>query len=256
LPKIIGKIEFKDVHFGYERGKEVIKGVSFSIAPGEIIGLIGRSGAGKSTIINLLSRFYEVNSGEILIDGYSIDKIDISQLRENMGIVMQESFLFNASIAENIAYGINNASFSDIVDAAKAAYAHEFILRKPDGYDTLVGDSGERLSGGEKQRISIARAILHNPPVLILDEATSSVDSTTEEYIQKGIMKLIKGRTTIAIAHRLSTLKNADRLIVLSEGKIAEMGSHDELIELDGIYAELVKVHSQRNTLQSVVWDG
>ena len=256
LPQIHGKIEFRNVHFSYERGKEVIKGASFTIVPGEVIGLIGRSGAGKSTIINLLTRFFEPDSGEILIDGTPLDKIKLTQLRANMGIVMQEPFLFNASITENIAYGMEHASFSEVIEAARAAYAHDFIVRKPDGYDTLVGDSGERLSGGEKQRIAIARAILHNPPILILDEATSSVDATTEKHIQDAIARLIKGRTTIAIAHRLSTLRNADRLIVLSEGKVAECGTHDELLHMQGIYAELVQSHTQMNALQSVMWGG
>lgn len=256
LPSIKGAIEFHDVRFSYERGKEVIKGLNFSIAPGETIGLVGRSGAGKSTIINLLSRFYEPDSGQINVDGLPIEKIELSQLRANMGIVMQEPFLFNATIAENIAYGMNHVSFKDVVEAARAAHAHEFIIRKPDGYDTLVGESGERLSGGEKQRVSIARAILHNPPILILDEATSSVDATTEKQIQEAIARLIEGRTTIAIAHRLSTLRNADRLIVINEGKIAEIGNHDELVRNNGIYADLVQSHTKINELQSVMWGG
>ena len=256
LSSIKGEIEFQNVHFSYEQGKEVIRGVSFKIAPGEIIGLIGRSGAGKSTIINMISRFFVPQSGKILIDGVEIDKIKLHQLRKSMGIVMQEPFLFNATIAENIAYGNENVSFSKIVEAAKAAHAHDFIIRKPEGYDTIVGECGVRLSGGEKQRISIARAILHNPPILILDEATSSVDATTEKHIQEAISNLIRGRTTIAIAHRLSTLRNADRLIVLSGGKVAEIGTHDELMGLNGIYADLVGSYTQANMLQSVMWGG
>jgi ATP-binding cassette subfamily B protein len=173
-----------------------------------------------------------------------------------MGIVLQEPFLFNATIAENIAYGIDNASFGEIIDAAKSAYAHEFIINKPDGYDALIGDGGEKLSGGEKQRIAIARAILHNPPILIMDEATSSVDALTEQNIQKAISELIRGRTTIAIAHRLSTLRNADRLIVLDNGAIAETGTHDELFEMDGLYASMVRSHTQTHALKSVVWEG
>ncbi len=254
LPSIKGHIEFRDLHFSYERGKEVIKGLSFSISPGETIGLIGRSGAGKSTIINLLTRFFEPDSGEILIDGVAIKNLKLSQLRSSIGLVMQEPFLFNLSIAENIAYGTEHASFKEIVEAAKAAYAHEFIIRKKDGYDTLVGETGERLSGGERQRIAIARAILHNPPILVLDEATSSVDATTEKHIQEAINGLIRGRTTIAIAHRLSTLRNAHRLVVLSEGKLAEIGTHDELLENKGIYADLIKSHTEMNALQSVMW--
>ncbi|HEX3018915.1 MAG TPA: ABC transporter ATP-binding protein [Chitinispirillaceae bacterium] len=256
LNKIRGKIEFRNIHFSYERGKEVIRGLYFNITPGEIIGLVGRSGAGKSTIINLLIRFFEPDSGSILVDGIPVDKMKIEQLRSNIGIVMQEPFLFNGTIAENIAYGMENVSFDRILQAARAAYAHEFIVNKPDGYDTMVGEGGERLSGGEKQRIAIARAILHDPPILILDEATSSVDASTEQHIQNAISNLIKGRTTIAIAHRLSTLRNADRLMVLSEGKIAETGTHDELIELDGIYAEMVRSYNSVNALQSVVWGG
>jgi ATP-binding cassette subfamily B protein len=254
IEKIKGEIEFKNVHFSYEQGKEIIKGISFTIKSGEVIGLVGKSGSGKSTLINLLSRFYNPDSGIINIDGNPLKKIKLAQLRNNMGIVMQEPFLFNASIAENIAYGMENASFKEIIEAAKIAYAHEFIIRKPDGYDTLIGESGIRLSGGEKQRIAIARAILHNPPILILDEATSSVDTSTEEHIQNAIASLIKGRTTIAIAHRLSTLRNADRLIVLSDGKIIESGSHDELIAAQGSYAGMVRSYSQMNALQSVIW--
>lgn len=218
LAQVKGEITFNNVHFSYEQGKEIIKGISFTIKPGEVIGLVGKSGSGKSTLINLLSSFYLPDSGQILLDNVPLQKMVLSQLRKNMGIVMQESFLFNASIAENIAYGMENASFKEIVEAARIAYAHEFIIRKPDRYDTLIGESGIRLSGGEKQRIAIARAILHNPPILILDEATSSVDTSTEQHIQSAIAQLIKGRTTIAIAHRLSTLRNADRLIVLADG--------------------------------------
>ncbi|NLD99912.1 MAG: ABC transporter ATP-binding protein [Fibrobacter sp.] len=251
-----GEIEFRNVHFSYEQGKEVIKGVSFKIRPGEMVGLVGRSGSGKSTLINLITRFYDPDSGEILIDGIPLKKLSLEQLRKNIGIVMQEPFLFNGTIAENIAYGTESVEFGEIIKAAKAAYAHNFIIGKQDGYDTLVGDSGENLSGGEKQRIAIARAIIHNPPVLILDEATSSVDAITEKQIQHAIETLTVNRTTIAIAHRLSTLRNADRLIVLSDGMIAEVGSHDELLEKNGIYAELVNSYSAINDLQSVMWGG
>jgi ATP-binding cassette subfamily B protein len=254
LNQVMGEVEFKNVHFSYEQGKEIIKGVSFKIAPGEMIGLVGQSGAGKSTIINLLTRFNDPDAGEILLDGEKIQDINLMQIREACGIVLQEPFLFSASIAENIAYGADHYSMSQVIDAAKAAQAHEFIMSKSDGYDTLVGDGGERLSGGEKQRIAIARAIFNNPPILILDEATSSVDTTTERHIQDAINQLVKGRTTIAIAHRLSTLKNADRLIVLSEGRIAEMGTHDELLKGNGIYSNMVKAHSEKEHLQSVIW--
>jgi ATP-binding cassette subfamily B protein len=228
--------------------------MSMKIEPGEVIGLVGKSGAGKSTVINLITRFFEPDSGELLIDGVPVKNLDLAQLRTNMGIVMQEPFLFNATIAENIAYGLEQASFDDIVAAAKAAYAHDFIVRKDDGYDTMVGESGAKLSGGEKQRIAIARAILHNPPILILDEATSSVDATTEQHIQEAIAKLIRGRTTIAIAHRLSTLRNADRLVVIDDGKIVESGSHDELMKKQGVYAKMADSYSQITALRSVIW--
>ncbi|MFP4012696.1 MAG: ABC transporter ATP-binding protein [Chitinispirillaceae bacterium] len=251
LPGIRGQVEFRDVHFSYERGKEVIKGVSFNIKQGEVIGLVGRSGAGKSTIINLLSRFFEPDSGEILVDGMPIDKIKLAQLRKSLGIVLQDPFLFNATIAENIAYGLDNAGFKEIMEAAKAAYAHDFIVSKPDGYDTIVGEGGVCLSGGEKQRIAIARAVLHNPPILILDEATSAVDASTEMHIQEAISSLIRGRTTIAIAHRLSTLRNADRLMIVDNGKIAEIGTHEELMAREGIYAELASSYNKMNTLQN-----
>lgn len=254
--KINGRIEFRNVRFSYERGKEILKGLTFDAAPGDVIGLVGRSGTGKSTIINLLIRFFEPDHGSIYIDGVALQKIDPAKLRSNIGVVMQEPFLFNASIAENIAYGLENISFSKIVNAARAAYAHEFIINKPNGYDTLIGDCGERLSGGEKQRIAIARAILQDPPILILDEATSSVDVCTEQHIQSAISNLIKGRTTIAIAHRLSTLSIADKLIVLSDGQVVESGTHDELLAYDGMYAEMVRSYNQINSLQSVVWGG
>ena len=207
LPKMRGKVEFKDVEFGYDKSKPVIKRVNFSVKPGEMIGLVGKSGAGKTTIINLVCRFFEVNKGLLEIDNIDIKKIRLEDLRGKIGIVLQESFLFNGSIMENIAYA------------------------KPDGYDTIVGERDSKLSGGEKQRISIARAILHDPKILILDEATSSVDIETERQIQEAISRLVKGRTTFAIAHRLSTLRNADRLIVMDDGKIIEVGNHAELMQ-------------------------
>ena len=254
IPKIKGKISFKDVRFSYERGKEVIKGVSFDIEEGEMIGLVGKSGVGKSTTINLICRFYDVDSGMITIDGHPMQKLHLADLRNQIGMVMQEPFLFDATIIENISYGRTDASFDEIVVAAKAARAHEFILQKEDGYDTVVGERGVKLSGGEKQRIAIARAILHDPPILILDEATSSVDTETEREIQDAMAALIKGRTTVGIAHRLSTLRNANRLIVLDDGKVAEIGTHDELLKSDGIYARLVKVQSQLNEIKGDVW--
>jgi ATP-binding cassette subfamily B protein len=256
IPRIEGAVIFEDVHYSYERGKEVIKGVSFDIAPGEMVGLVGRSGAGKSTIINLVCRFYDVDSGLIRIDGHPIKEVKLEQLRRQIGMVMQEPFLFNASILENIAYGLPDATFEEIVRAARAAHAHDFIVHKEDGYDTAVGEHGERLSGGEKQRLAIARAILHDPPILILDEATSSVDTETETNIQDGIARLIEGRTTIAIAHRLSTLRNANRLIVLDDGRVAETGTHDELLAGDGIYARLVRMQTELSKIRGRVLDG
>jgi ATP-binding cassette subfamily B protein len=254
IPRIGGEVEFDDVHFSYERGKEIIKGVSFRIEPGEMVGLVGKSGAGKSTVISLICRFYDADSGRILIDGHPVKKVKLEQLRRQIGTVMQESFLFNSSIMENIRYGLPEATFEDVVRAAKAANAHEFILNKEDGYDTVVGERGADLSGGEKQRLAIARAILFDPPILILDEATSSVDTETESKIQEAISNLIRGRTTIAIAHRLSTLRNASRLIVLDDGKLAEIGTHDELLVKDGIYAKLVKLQTELSQVRQEVW--
>jgi len=246
-------VEFKDVRFSYERGKEVMRGISFKIEPGEMIGFVGKSGAGKSTIINLICRFYDVDSGLITIDGHPIKNVRLEDLRRQIGMVLQEPFLFNSTIYDNIHCGSATATLDDVVRAAKAANAHEFILDKEDGYDTYIGEGGAALSGGEKQRIAIARAILYNPPILILDEATSSVDSETEDAIQQATATLISNRTTIAIAHRLATLKHANRLVVIDDGKVAEMGSHDELMAANGVYANLVKVQTEMNRLRGEV---
>jgi ATP-binding cassette subfamily B protein len=243
LPKMEGKVEFKDVEFGYDKSKPVLKGVNLTVEPGEMIGLVGKSGAGKTTMINLVCRFFEVDNGLLEIDSIDLKKIRLEDLRGKIGIVLQDSFLFNSSIMENIAYAKPDATFEEIVEAAKIANAHHFILAKTDGYNTIVGERGNELSGGEKQRISIARAILHNPKILILDEATSSVDIETEKQIQEAISRLVKGRTTFAIAHRLSTLRNADRLVVLDEGKIVEVGNHAELMEKKGVFYKLVQTY-------------
>jgi ATP-binding cassette subfamily B protein len=252
LPRIAGKVEFRDVSFSYEPSKPIIKDLSFTIEPGEMIGLAGHSGAGKSTLINLICRFYDIESGQILIDGHDIQDVSLKSLRDQIGVVLQDPFLFNGPIAENIAYGKPEASLSEIVAAAKAANAHDFILRLPDGYDTPVGERGVRLSGGERQRISIARAILRDPRILILDEATSSMDTETEAQIQEALYRLIQGRTTFAIAHRLSTLKHANRLLIIEKGELAEMGSHDELIAQDGIYARLCHMQTELSKLRAV----
>lgn len=246
---IKGEVRFENVRFGYDKSNPVIKNMSFTAAPGEMIGLVGKSGAGKSTTINLICRFYEPDAGVIKIDGKDYREITLQDMRNQIGVVLQEPFLFNGTIAENIAYGKPGATFDEIMAAARAANAHNFILAKPEGYDTIVGERGSKLSGGERQRVSIARAILHNPRILILDEATSSVDVETEKQIQEAIGRLIEGRTTFAIAHRLSTLRNADRLMVLDKGEIVEMGSHEELMEKKGHFYNLVQTQTAINEI-------
>ncbi|MBT4139407.1 MAG: ATP-binding cassette domain-containing protein [Candidatus Latescibacteria bacterium] len=252
LPRIEGKVEFQDVTFSYEPGKPVLQDLSFTIEAGEMIGLAGHSGAGKSTLINLICRFYDIESGKILIDGHDLQDVSLKSLRDQIGVVLQDPFLFNAPMVENIAYGKPDASLAEIVAAAKTANAHDFILRLPDGYDTPVGERGVRLSGGERQRISIARAILRDPRILILDEATSSMDTETEAQIQEALHRLIQGRTTFAIAHRLSTLKHANRLLIIENGELAEIGSHDELIAQDGIYARLCHMQTELSQIRAL----
>ena len=238
LEHVKGAIELRNIGFRYGN-RAVMRDVNLTIAPGEMIGLVGHSGSGKSTLVNLICRFYDVSEGAIRIDGVDIRSMPISEYRRNIGLVLQEPFLFFGTIAENICYGKPEATREEIVAAARAAHAHEFILRLPQGYDSLVGERGQALSGGERQRISIARALLIDPRILIMDEATSSVDTTTEKEIQKALDNLVQGRTTIAIAHRLSTLRKADRLVVLDRGQIVEVGSHDELMLREGAYYRL-----------------
>ena len=245
MPQMAGNVTFENVRFGYDKSNPVLKGINLDVKPGEMIGLVGKSGAGKSTTVNLLCRFYEADAGSLKVDGVDIKDLALQDLRRHIGIVLQEPFLFNGTVAENIAYGNPNATIEEIMTAARAAHAHEFIVAKPDGYDTQVGEKGAKLSGGEKQRVSIARAILHNPRILILDEATSSVDVDTEKKIQGAIGNLVQGRTTFAIAHRLSTLRNADRLVVLDNGQIVEVGTHAELMEKKGEFFKLVETQTQ-----------
>ncbi|MDR0577438.1 MAG: ATP-binding cassette domain-containing protein [Candidatus Accumulibacter sp.] len=244
LSRVEGRIELRGVGFRYGT-RSVARGVSLAIEPGEMIGLVGHSGSGKSTLVNLICRFYDVSEGAILIDGVDIRSLPVAEYRRNIGLVLQEPFLFFGTIAENIAYGKPEATRAEIVAAARAAHAHEFILRLPHGYDSLVGERGQALSGGERQRISIARALLIDPKILILDEATSSVDTATEKEIQKALDNLVRGRTTIAIAHRLSTLRDANRLVVLDRGGVVEIGGHDELMAREGHYYRLYQAQAR-----------
>ena len=240
-----GNVEFRNVTFHYETEKKnVLTSLNLSVKAGESIALVGPSGGGKTTLCSLIPRFYEVSDGEILLDGKNIKELTLSSLRDNIGVVAQDVYLFSGSIRENIAYGKRNATDEEIIEAARLAGAHEFIMSLPNGYDTYVGERGVKLSGGQKQRVSIARVFLKNPPVLILDEATSALDNESEKLVQESLEKLAHGRTTFTIAHRLTTVRNADRILVLTEDGISESGTHEELVQKGGIYAELYKLYA------------
>jgi len=252
MPHIHGHIQFDQVSFGYERHRPAVKAINMDIQPGEMIGLVGHSGAGKSTLINLLARFYDPDEGTIYLDGVDLRRVQQSDLHRQVGVVLQETFLFDGTVADNIRYANPDATLVDVIRAAKIANAHGFIMGLKEGYDTQVGERGHRMSGGEKQRVAIARAVLHDPRILILDEATASLDTETERQIQEALARLVQGRTTFAIAHRLSTLRHADRLIVLDHGLIAEMGSHEELLRNRGVYHRLVQAQRELSKIRGV----
>ena len=253
IPRFQGHLELKNVSFGYVAHQPVIKNITLDIKPGEMIGLVGHSGAGKSTLIKLMCRFYNVDNGEILIDGINIQKMDLGKLRSQIGYVEQDPFLFSGSVRDNICFGNQKASQEEIIESAINANAHEFIIKLPDAYDTNVGERGNKLSGGERQRIAIARAILHDPRILILDEPTSALDLETEKKIQEALGRLMEGRTTLAIAHRLSTLRDADRLLVLKDGEPIELGTHDELIQQQNEYYRLVQLHANVSSIVGIM---
>ncbi|MBP5235540.1 MAG: ATP-binding cassette domain-containing protein, partial [Bacteroidales bacterium] len=244
LDSFTGSIQIKDVNFSYDNGRQILRDINVDIPKGRTIAIVGESGAGKSTLVDLIPRFYDVTSGSITIDGTDIRDVRMQDLRRLMGYVNQEPILFNDTIFNNIAFGVEGATMEQVIEAAKIANAHDFIMEKEEGYDTNIGDRGSRLSGGQRQRISIARAILKNPPILILDEATASLDTESEKLVQEALDRLMSTRTTIAIAHRLSTIKNSDEILVMHEGKIVERGRHEELIALGGYYKKLNDMQS------------
>lgn len=239
VARLRGEIEFRNVSYGYDDSREILKGINLKVDEGKTFALVGPSGGGKTTICHLIPHFYNVENGQILIDGKEIHDITLASLRRNIGIVQQDIYLFNASIRDNILYGRLDATEDEVIEAAKRANIHDYIMSLDEGYDTVIGERGVRLSGGQKQRLCIARVFLKNPPILILDEATSALDNTTEILIQQALDELCKGRTTLVVAHRLSTIKNADEIAVISEGNIIEQGTHDELVSRDGVYAKL-----------------
>ena len=252
LPRPTGHIVFENVVFGYHRHEPIIRGVSFEIRPGEHIGVVGKSGSGKTTLVNLLARFYEVDEGSVKIDGIDVRDLALNDLRKGVGIVLQEPFLFRGTIYTNITYGRQDVTPEQVLAAAKAANAHHFIMRHPLGYDTYIGERGAGLSGGERQRVSIARALLYDPAILIMDEATSNVDTESEQLIQEALARFTAGRTTIAIAHRLSTLKNSDRILVVDKGAIVEQGTHEDLMAAGGMYCRLVKIQTELSREPSI----
>ena len=240
LDRILGQIEFQNISFHYPDAPNIVENFNLRIEAKERVALVGASGNGKSTILKLLCRFYDPQNGDIMIDGVSIRELSLEQLRQSIGFVFQETYLFGASVKENIRFGNPEATDEDVVAAAKAAFAHDFIVELENGYDTLVGERGVKLSGGQKQRISIGRMFIKNPPMIVLDEATSALDNTSERYVQEALNRLLEGRTTIAVAHRLSTIQSYERIVLMNEGRIVEMGTYEQLMERQGEFYRLV----------------